>query len=118
MSVAVVPEVRLTMPARAEGVGVVRQALAGMADALAYDAAIVADMKMAVTEACTNVVVHAYDAAAARKRLLQAFPQRRCRVDVVLALNDHDHHVVGRFVEDDRIRIHCGTQSTQTGRRP
>ena len=61
MSVAVIPEVRLTMPARAEGVGVVRQALAGMADALAFDAAVVADMKMAVTEACTNVVVHAYD---------------------------------------------------------
>ena len=61
MTVAVVPEVRLTMPARAEGVGVVRQALAGMADALAFDAAVVADMKMAVTEACTNVVVHAYD---------------------------------------------------------
>ena len=58
---AVGPEVRLTMPARAEGVGVVRQALAGMADALAFDAAVVADMKMAVTEACTNVVVHAYD---------------------------------------------------------
>ena len=58
---AVAPEVRLTMPARAEGVGVVRQALAGMADALAFDAAVVADMKMAVTEACTNVVVHAYD---------------------------------------------------------
>ena len=60
-TVAVVPEVRLTMPARAEGVGVVRQALAGMADALAFDAAVVADMKMAVTEACTTVVVHAYD---------------------------------------------------------
>ena len=60
-AVAVVPEVRLTMPARAEGVGVVRQALAGMADALAFDAAVVADMKMAVTEACTNVVVHAYE---------------------------------------------------------
>jgi serine/threonine-protein kinase RsbW len=58
---SVAPEVRLTMPARAEGVGVVRQALAGMADALAFDAAVVADMKMAVTEACTNVVVHAYD---------------------------------------------------------
>jgi anti-sigma regulatory factor (Ser/Thr protein kinase) len=54
------PEVRLTMAARAEGVGVVRQALAGMADALDFDAAVVADMKMAVTEACTNVVVHAY----------------------------------------------------------
>jgi anti-sigma regulatory factor (Ser/Thr protein kinase) len=55
------PDVRLTMPARAEGVAVVRQALAGMADALAVDAAVLADMKMAVSEACTNVVVHAYD---------------------------------------------------------
>jgi anti-sigma regulatory factor (Ser/Thr protein kinase) len=56
-----VPEVVLNMPARAEGVGVVRQALAGLADALAFDAAVLSDMKMAVTEACTNVVVHAYD---------------------------------------------------------
>lgn len=55
------PGVRLTMPARPEGVAVVRQALAGMADALAFDAAVLADMKMAVSEACTNVVVHAYD---------------------------------------------------------
>ena len=50
------------MPARPEGVGVVRQALAGMADALDFDASVLADMKMAVTEACTNVVVHAYEA--------------------------------------------------------
>jgi anti-sigma regulatory factor (Ser/Thr protein kinase) len=56
------PEVLLTMPARPEGVGVVRQALAGMADALDFEASVLADMKMAVTEACTNVVVHAYDA--------------------------------------------------------
>jgi serine/threonine-protein kinase RsbW len=55
------PDVRLTMPARPEGVAVVRQALAGMADALDFDAAILADMKMAVSEACTNVVVHAYE---------------------------------------------------------
>jgi serine/threonine-protein kinase RsbW len=54
------PEVRLRMPARPEGVGVVRQALVGMADALAFDAGVLADMRMAVTEACTNVVVHAY----------------------------------------------------------
>jgi anti-sigma regulatory factor (Ser/Thr protein kinase) len=55
------PAVRLSMPARPEGVGVVRQALAGMADALAFDHSVLGDMKMAVTEACTNVVVHAYD---------------------------------------------------------
>lgn len=54
------PEVRLSMPARAEGVGVVRQALAGLADALDYDHSTLGDMKAAVTEACTNVVLHAY----------------------------------------------------------
>ncbi|HYM57659.1 MAG TPA: ATP-binding protein [Solirubrobacteraceae bacterium] len=57
---ALVRKVKLTLPARPEGVGVVRQALAGVADALVFDAALLADMKMAVTEACTNVVVHAY----------------------------------------------------------
>jgi serine/threonine-protein kinase RsbW len=55
------PEVLLTMPARPEGVAVVRQALAGMADALDFEPSVLADMKMAVTEACTNVVVHAYE---------------------------------------------------------
>lgn len=54
------PSVRLVLPARAEGVGVVRQALAGLADALAIDEAVLSDAKMAVTEACTNAVVHAY----------------------------------------------------------
>jgi anti-sigma regulatory factor (Ser/Thr protein kinase) len=61
MTALVPPEVLLVMPARPEGVGVVRQALAGVADALDFDASVLADMKMAVTEACTNVVVHAYD---------------------------------------------------------
>jgi serine/threonine-protein kinase RsbW len=61
MSTTVPPEVLLAMPARPEGVGVVRQALAGVADALDFDPSVLADMKMAVTEACTNVVVHAYD---------------------------------------------------------
>jgi anti-sigma regulatory factor (Ser/Thr protein kinase) len=55
------PVVRLELPARPEGVGVVRQALVGVADGLAIDASVLADAKMAVTEACTNAVVHAYD---------------------------------------------------------
>jgi len=55
------PVVRLDMPALPEGVGVVRQALTGVADGLALDRAVLSDAKMAVTEACTNVVVHAYE---------------------------------------------------------
>jgi anti-sigma regulatory factor (Ser/Thr protein kinase) len=60
------PVVRLDMPARAEGVGVVRQALTGVADGLALDRAVLSDAKMAVTEACTNAVVHAYPETSGR----------------------------------------------------
>jgi anti-sigma regulatory factor (Ser/Thr protein kinase) len=60
------PAVRLEMPARPEGVGVVRQALTGVADGLALDRAVLSDAKMAVTEACTNAVVHAYPNGAGR----------------------------------------------------
>jgi serine/threonine-protein kinase RsbW len=54
------PSVRLTLPAVASNVALIRQVLAGLADDLGVDTAQGADMKIAVTEACTNVVVHAY----------------------------------------------------------
>jgi anti-sigma regulatory factor (Ser/Thr protein kinase) len=60
------PVVRLEMPARPEGVGVVRQALTGVADGLALESSVLNDAKMAVTEACTNAVVHAYPDGAGR----------------------------------------------------
>ena len=53
-------EVQITLPARAENVALVRQAVAGIGDAIAVDPALLADIKTAVTEACNNVVVHAY----------------------------------------------------------
>ncbi|MEA2170619.1 MAG: serine/threonine-protein kinase RsbW [Solirubrobacteraceae bacterium] len=61
MSLHEPPVVTLTLPARPEGVGVVRQALVGVADGLALDGAVLSDAKVAVTEACTNAVVHAYE---------------------------------------------------------
>ncbi len=68
------PVVRLDMPARAEGVGVVRQALVGVADSLALDGTVLSDAKMAVTEACTNSVVHAYvDQAEAGRLEIELF---------------------------------------------
>lgn len=56
----VLPEVHLLLPALPANVAIVRQALAGLADELGIDATRAADMKIALTEACTNVVVHAY----------------------------------------------------------
>jgi anti-sigma regulatory factor (Ser/Thr protein kinase) len=53
-------EVWLSLPARADNVAVVRQALAGVATALGLQDAQVGDIAVAVSEACGNVVVHAY----------------------------------------------------------
>jgi anti-sigma regulatory factor (Ser/Thr protein kinase) len=55
-----VPDVRFTLPAVPANVALVRQALAGFADELGVEPARAADMKIALTEACTNAVVHAY----------------------------------------------------------
>jgi anti-sigma regulatory factor (Ser/Thr protein kinase) len=54
------PTVRLVLPALPANVALVRQALAGLTDELGVEPARAADMKIALTEACTNVVVHAY----------------------------------------------------------
>jgi serine/threonine-protein kinase RsbW len=51
---------QMSLPARAENVAVVRHALAGLAERLGMDEASLADLKTVVTEACMNVVVHAY----------------------------------------------------------
>ncbi len=53
-------EVGLTLPALPASLAIVRQVLAGMGDALGWDEAFLADVKLAVSEACANVVVHAY----------------------------------------------------------
>lgn len=50
----------MSLPAKAENVAVVRHALAGLAERMGMDEAGIADLKTVVTEACMNVVVHAY----------------------------------------------------------
>jgi len=52
---------QMTLPAKAENVAVVRHALAGLAGEIGMDEAGLADLKTVVTEACMNVVVHAYE---------------------------------------------------------
>jgi serine/threonine-protein kinase RsbW len=50
----------LTLSARPESVGIVRHALGGVGSALGLDEERLASVRLAVTEACTNVVRHAY----------------------------------------------------------
>src|SRR3954467_12228718 len=52
--------VRLSLPARARNIAVVRRALEAIAEELALPRRLVEDMRLAVTEACTNRGRHAY----------------------------------------------------------
>lgn len=51
---------QLALPARAENVAVIRHLLGGVADAVDIPPDVLHDIRLAVSEACANVVVHAY----------------------------------------------------------
>lgn len=55
------PTVRLDLDSRPETLTLVRGALGGVADQLALDPELLDDLKTAVSEACNNVVMHAYE---------------------------------------------------------
>jgi serine/threonine-protein kinase RsbW len=54
------PGLLFSLPASAENVAIVRHAVAGLAETLGMDPTGVVDLKTIVTEACTNVAIHAY----------------------------------------------------------
>jgi serine/threonine-protein kinase RsbW len=54
--------VALTFPARPEFIALARLALTGLARTRGLSQELVADLKLALTEACSNSVRHAYDA--------------------------------------------------------
>jgi len=53
--------IRLEMPARPDNLSVIRQALHGVAETAGIEQQLLGDIQMAVTEACTNVILHAYE---------------------------------------------------------
>lgn len=53
-------EFKLSLPARSENLGTVRRALSDFAASLGVDDETILDLRLAVHEACSNVVRHAY----------------------------------------------------------
>ena len=53
-------DVTLALPARPENVAVVRHVLGAFAESMRLPDELIEDLRLAVTEACTNVVRHAY----------------------------------------------------------
>jgi serine/threonine-protein kinase RsbW len=54
------PDMELALDARAENIAIVRHVLGGLGEAYEVPEEKLSDIRLAVTEACANVVVHAY----------------------------------------------------------
>jgi|SRR5215218_4672868 len=82
--------VRLTIPAKAEYITLSRLALAGLTSLGAVPGETIADLKLALTEACSNSVRHAYDGDGDRGGV----------VDITYEL--HPDHVVIEVCDEGR----------------
>jgi serine/threonine-protein kinase RsbW len=74
--------VRLTIPAKPEYVTLSRLALTGLAGVLALSDDTLADLKLALTEACSNSVRHAYGDADGRVQISFQLSEDRLVVEV------------------------------------
>lgn len=69
--------VHLSLPAVPENVAVVRHMMLAFGDTLGLPGRMIEDVRLAVTEACTNVVRHAYDQAGGLMEIaVQPHPDR------------------------------------------
>src|SRR3954467_13513780 len=77
-------DVKLTLPARPENVSVIRHVLGAFREALRLPDELVEDLRLAVTEACTNVGGHAYPPDLSGPVEISIRPEEQ-RVNVVVA---------------------------------
>ena len=76
------PTVRLTIPARAEYITLVRLALSGISRLRPLSEEALGDLKLAVTEACTNSVRHGYQNGEGTVEILYELQPDRFVVEV------------------------------------
>ena len=94
---------QMSLPARAENVAVVRHAIAGLAEQIGMDEAATADLKTVVTEACMNVVVHAYPEGEIGVLEVEAVPDEG---GLTVAVRDHGRGISPRpGVDRPSLRI-------------
>jgi serine/threonine-protein kinase RsbW len=80
------PDLELTLAARPENVGLVRHVLGALADVLRLDDEFLDDLRLAVSEACANAVVHAYVGSGAGLMDVQLHAGAR---ELVVSVRDH-----------------------------
>lgn len=95
----------MSLPASAENVAVVRHALAGLAESIGMDEPGIADLKTVVTEACMNVVVHAYPEGKPGQLEVEAIPGHD---GLTVTVRDHGMGIRPRADDGERPSLRLG----------
>jgi serine/threonine-protein kinase RsbW len=95
-------EVRLTIPAKAEYISLSRLALTGISRLRPLSEETLGDLKLALTEACTNSVRHAYDDGEGVVEILYELHSDRLVVEVTDTGEGFDPDA-GRELEADEL---------------
>ncbi|MBD1372299.1 anti-sigma B factor RsbW [Hazenella sp. IB182357] len=82
--------IRLNIPAKPEYVGIARLAVSGVANRMGFSYDEIEDMKLAVAEACTNAVDHAYCGGDGEIEVACKIFSDRIQVDVMDRGNSFD----------------------------
>jgi serine/threonine-protein kinase RsbW len=77
--------IEMKIPAKPEYVGVVRLTVSGVANRLGYSYDDIEDIKIAVAEACTNVVNHAYEENQTENDMHLNFSVYEDRLELIVA---------------------------------
>jgi serine/threonine-protein kinase RsbW len=92
--------VRLRIPAKAEYITLCRLALAGISQLRPLDEETLADLKLALTEACTNSVRHAYDNGAGDVEIVYELGADRIAIEVT---DEGEGFMLDEELEADRM---------------
>ncbi|WP_019123953.1 anti-sigma B factor RsbW [Brevibacillus massiliensis] len=77
-------KIELTFPARTDYIGVARLMVSGVANRLGFSYEDIEDIKLAVAEACTNAVRHAYQEEHIGQVLIQCLVRQDC-LEIIVA---------------------------------
>jgi serine/threonine-protein kinase RsbW len=95
--------VRLSIPAKPEYISLGRLALTGLSRLRTFPDDVLADLKLALTEACTNSVRHAYDGGEGVVEIVYELHPDRLVVVVSDSGEGFDHDAAGPDDEPDEL---------------
>ena len=92
--------VRLTIPAKAEYITLCRLALTGLSRLRPFAEETIADLKLALTEACTNSIRHAYDGGDGHVQITYDLQADRLTIEVSDDGRGFEHEPANQSPED------------------